>query len=214
MRGRNGLRSKLRCAIWSPPLALTLLCVTEAQAAQKHARDRSFFQYGVALVAEFVATTGRLCPGGAACIFGSGGGIAARGGWRASNQWYFGGVYEVSKHDAHTLYRLATFQQLRGEARYYIWTTRSTQPVFTLGGGLAGLGNELGIDAWGPIGSCAVGFESEVSNNVGLGLAVAYRAAMFNSFTDSAGTRRYGGPVQMIGIELSIDLLDRSGGAW
>ena len=80
-----------------------------------------YLQYGVAVVAEGVASAGDVCPGGAKapCILGSGGGLAVRVGYRSRGPWYVGGAYEFIKMDSGNLYRLGIFQQLRAEIRYY-----------------------------------------------------------------------------------------------
>jgi hypothetical protein len=53
-----------------------------------------YLQYGVALVAEAVVSAGDVCPAGAEapCIFGSGGGLAVRVGYRSRGPWYASGA--------------------------------------------------------------------------------------------------------------------------
>src|SRR4051794_28792156 len=61
-----------------------------------------YLQYGVALTGEFVMSPGGICdtpPNVRECILGSGGGVAARVGYRTAGPWYFGPAYELSKQD-------------------------------------------------------------------------------------------------------------------
>ena len=90
---------------------------------------------------------------------GSGGGIAARGGYRFPGSWYFGGSYEFSKQDPSQLYRLAILQQLRAEGRYYIVTSRATEPYLSASAGAFAYGNAWSVDVWGPMASLGAGVE-------------------------------------------------------
>src|SRR5205085_12042020 len=107
----------------------------------------------------------------APCILGSGGGITARLGRRSAGPWYFGGAYELTKQDPNKLYRLATLQQLRFEARYYITTGRDTQPYASFGGGLAIYGNEGGADTVAGVAYLAIGVETQLSRRTVIGVA-------------------------------------------
>ncbi len=168
-----------------------------------------YLQYGVSLTAEFLASAGRLCevlteP----CILGSGGGIAVRIGKRTASPWYFGGAYELSKQDPNKLYRLAILQQARVEARYYLDTGRDVQPYGHFGGGVAGYGNEWGIDTFGPMGFLALGAEVQLSRKRVVGASLAYRMMYLSGFTDSSLTAREGGVVQFVGLDLILEARD------
>jgi hypothetical protein len=165
-----------------------------------------YLQYGIAFTAEFVTSAGGICANvDDPCILGGGGGITARVGRRSAGPWYFGGAYELTKQDPHELYRLATLQQLRGEARYYVTTGRDTQPYAAFGAGLAGYGNEMGFDTWGPSVFTAIGVETQLSRRTVIGLAVAYRVMRFARFTDSSGAERDAGYAQFFGIDLTLE---------
>ena len=67
------------------------------------------------------------------CIFGSGGGLAIRVGYRSRGPWYVGGAYESSRQDPSNLMRLAILQQLRAESRYYFDRAIASRPTRTRG---------------------------------------------------------------------------------
>jgi hypothetical protein len=165
----------------------------------------SFIQYGVALTAEFVAAAGPICDANAPCVLGSGGGIAARAGWRSAGPWYLGGAYEISKQDPNELYRLGVLQQLRAEARYYISTGLTTSPFFTAGLGVAAYGNELAFDTWGPLASVGFGAETQISRLFVVGYAIAYRAILLRAFYEPSSTLREAGVAQIVGLDLQLE---------
>jgi hypothetical protein len=165
-----------------------------------------YLQYGVAITTEIVADAGKMCStAGIPCILGSGGGIVARIGRRSAGPWYFGGAYELSKQDPASLYRFATLQQLRAEARWYLNTGLDTYPYATATSGAVTYGNEWGIDTYGPIESLGVGLESQISRRTVVGVAFSYRVLWLNEFHDSAGNDRAGSLVQMAGIDLFVE---------
>lgn len=168
---------------------------------------RAFFQYGLSFTGEAVAYAGPICSSAPAapCIFGSGGGVAARVGRRARTPFYFGVAYEFSKHDPSQLYRLAILQQLRFEARYYLLTATKLQPFVLGAAGVNAYGNLWGIDTGGPGASIGIGVEAQVAYAATVGLSLGYRVLGFTSFTDSAGTARDGGIAHVFGIDLSLE---------
>jgi len=173
----------------------------------------NYIQYGVSFTGEFVAAPGHICAnagtaGNAPCIFGSGGGVAIRVGYRSAGPWYFGGAYELSKQDPNQLYRLAILQQLRGETRYYFPTGWDTSPFVSGGLGVAVYGNEGAIDTVAPSIFAAVGAETQLSRRMVVGVALAYRLLYFTAFTDSSGTARSAGLAQVVGLDLSLEARD------
>lgn len=170
-----------------------------------------YFQYGVALAAEVVASAGPICDTPAApCILGPGGGIAVRAGWRGAGPIYLGGAYEVTKQDPSKLYRLALLQQARAEGRYYFMNARVTEPYAALGLGVAGYGNEWGVDTWGPGGSLGFGVEYQVSQRTVIGMALNYRLIYFSRFTDTSGAARDAGIAQLVGFDFVLEQRDPS----
>ena len=171
---------------------------------------RHFLQYGLAFTGEVVAYAGPMCSSAApaACILGSGGGVAIRVGRRARAPWYFGAAYEFSKQDPGQLYRLAILQQLRAEARYYFETRTRFTPLLYGAAGVNTYGNIWGIDTIGPGVSLGGGVEAQVAPNTIIGLTIAYRALGFTGFTDSAGNSRSGGIAHVVGIDLSLETRD------
>ena len=133
------------------------------------------------------------------CILGSGGGVVARLGRRSAGPWYFGGAYELSKQDPSSLYRFATLQQLRAEARWYLDTGRDIYPYATAGSGAVTYGNEWGIDTYGPIATLGIGIEAQISRRTVVGLALSYRFLGLRNFLDSSGFERDTSVAQIVG---------------
>lgn len=169
-------------------------------------RPAAFVEFGVALGGEVVASTGGLCPGGTRvpCIFGSGGGLTTRVGYRFPSPLYVGGAYELSKQDANNLLRLAILQQLRFEARYLLDSVSRHAPFVTAGAGVAGYGNEWSIDTWGPTAFVGVGIETQLSRTSIFDVSLVYRPVRFRGWTDRAGLHRDGGVVSFVAFELAL----------
>lgn len=168
-----------------------------------------YLQYGLALTAETVSAPGPICDNTAVpCILGPGGGVAVRVGWRGTGSLYFGGAYELSKQDPNKLLRLAILQQVRAEGRYYFVSGRDTEPYISTGLGLAGYGNEWGIDTWGPAAFLGLGVETQLTRRTVVGVALAYRLLYFKSFTDTTGAARDAGIAQLIGLDLVLEQRD------
>ena len=179
-----------------------------------------YLQYGPALIAELIgplSSPGPMCSGAvrsdgqkeSTCILGSGGGVVLRGGIRAAGPWYFGAAYSLSKQDSNKLMRLPLLQQLRGEARYYIRPDFQTQPFGSFGLGVAAYGNEFGFsDTLGPQAFVGGGAETQLSQRYVLIVALAYRAMLFNKFTDSSGALRPSGVATALGLEFGLESRD------
>lgn len=168
-----------------------------------------YVQYGVALTAEVVTAPGPICASTAApCILGSGGGIAARVGYRAPGAWYLGGAYEFSKQDPSQLYRLAILQQLRGEARYYFVTSKITEPYVSGGAGAFAYGNAWGVDVWGPMAWLGAGVEVQITRTRVIGMGLTYRLLYTTRFTDSSNTPRDPGIAQVLGLDIVLEARD------
>jgi hypothetical protein len=165
--------------------------------------------YGVGIVAEIPASTGRLCDDTNPCILGSGAGVAARLGFDTPNRRLLGIVYSVTKQDSAKLYRLATLQQLRAEGRLGFNTHRIFEP-FVLGGlGAAAYGNEWAIDTYGPLISLGVGGRLEVAHAAFVALSLNYRGFRSVAFTDDSGVSRPVALVQLVGFDISFETLDK-----
>jgi hypothetical protein len=181
--------------------------------------ERAYLQYGVALAAEGVASPGPICKEVAVsilqslgasntnCILGSGGGVAARAGWRPSQLLYIGGAYEMTKQDPNQLYRLGILQQARAEGRRYFPNGRESAPFVLVAAGVHGYGNEWGIDTWGLDASLGVGLEVELGGPV-LELSLAYRAMYFRAWTDTSELPHDSGVAHFLGFEVSIEAKD------
>ena len=168
-----------------------------------------YLQYGVAFTAEVVSAAGPICdnvtvPG----IIGPGGGVAVRAGYRGAGALYIGGAYELSKQDPNKLLRLAILQQARVEGRYYLTSGRETEPYFSAGLGIAGYGNEWGVDTFGPAGFFGVGLESQITRRTVVGVALAYRLLYYKDFRDTTGAPRNAGVCQLIGLDFVLEQRD------
>lgn len=169
----------------------------------------AYLQYGVAFTAEFVSAPGPICDNVTVpCILGPGGGVAVRAGWRGPGPLYLGGAYELSKQDPNKLYRLATLQQARAEARWYFMTGRDVEPFGAAGAGVAGYGNEWTVDTWGPQGHLGAGVEAQITRRTVVGVGLSYRLMWFQSFTDTSGAARDAGLAQLVGIDLLLEQRD------
>jgi hypothetical protein len=165
-----------------------------------------YVQYGVALTAEVVSAAGPICDNvSVPCILGPGGGVAVRVGWRGTGALYLGGAYELSKQDPNKLLRLAILQQARAEARYYFVSGRDTEPYLAGGLGVAGYGNEWGVDTWGPAGFVGLGLETQITRRTLIGVALAYRLLYFQKFQDTTGAPRDAGLAQLIGLDFVLE---------
>lgn len=167
-----------------------------------------YLNIGIAFAAE-VPTGGDFCTEPALCILGPGGGVVVRGGRRVRGEWYLGAAYEISKQDPAKLFRLATLQQLRFEARRYFATGREWVPYASGGAGLVGYGNELRIATWGPALSVGVGLETQIANGPLLGFSVSYRPAYFVDRLSAGGRSWEPGLTHIFSLELAIEGTER-----
>ncbi len=179
-----------------------------------------YLQYGPALTAELIgvlSTPGAMCSQAVSangqpestCILGGGGGVAWRTGVRVAGPWYFGGAYALSKQDSNKIMRLPILQQLRGEARYYVRPDYQTQPYGAFGLGLAAYGNEGAFtDSLGPLAFLGAGVETQLSQRYVLVAGLAYRAMLFNKFTDSSGALRPSGITTSFALEFGLESRD------
>ncbi len=165
-------------------------------------------QYGIGLGGDANLTSGRICPPGAftPCILGSGGGLAIRGGYRPSGPWYFGGAYQFAKLDSNNQYRLAIFQQLRGEMRYFIDFGSRVTPYVQWGVGGVWYGNEWGASTGGAAVQGGGGMEFEITRFALVGLDIAYVPVLLAGYTDTTGQKRETGISQFMRFELTIEL--------
>jgi uncharacterized protein YodC (DUF2158 family) len=122
-----------------------------------------------------------------------------------------GGAYEVSKQDAHALYRVALLQQARAEVRWYLPTGRALSPFFLAGAGVGGYGSgwwPLGrVDTWGPSGTLGGGVELQLGGPV-LVVSLAYRPMYLNSWYDSSPLYHDAGVAHFVGLEAAVEAQD------
>jgi len=211
-RPRKAPRFALTAAAASA--ALWHVNLASAQESQRPPPNNTeYFQYGVGLAVEQLASGGDVCPAHATtpCILGSGGGLAIRMGYRSRGPWYVGGAYEFSRQDSSNLLRLAILQQLRVEGRYYADAGNRLTPYGGLGFGAAFYGNEWNASTAGPTLSAGLGLEFQVTQSTVIGGSLNYRAFLLRGWTDSTGQDRADrylgfGLAHMIGLELTLEL--------
>jgi hypothetical protein len=162
-------------------------------------------QYGVGFDGEFVIAPGDICPKTEPCILGSGGGITANIGLLYGRSSYAGIAYSLTKQNPSRLYRFATLQEGRLEIRRYLESERDTRLFGAIGTGLAGYGEEWGVDTYGPLIMAAVGAEVELSAKTVAVASLGYRAVRFSSFRDSAGTERNWGVSHFMSLEVALE---------
>ena len=196
-----------------------VLLHTEGAAAQGNVGPSpasfDYFQYGGALTAETVPSAGHICPSDAVqpCILQGGGGLVIRAGYRSRSPWYLGGAYEFSRHDSSNLLVLPILQQIRAEGRYYWDQGQRLQPYLLGGLGFALNGDEWAAETAGAVGALGLGLEFQVSPELVVGGALAYRPLLLRQWTDSAGQLRADalagfGLAHLISIELGVELRD------
>jgi hypothetical protein len=191
------------------PVETTTRPLVDLQNAPPPPTNIVYLQYGVAFTSEVVTAAGPICDNVTVpCILGPGGGVAIRAGWRGTGAIYLGGAYELSKQDPQKLLRLAILQQARGEGRYYFVSGRDIEPYLQGSAGVAGYGNEWGVDTWGPAASLGAGVEAQITRRTVVGLALNYRFVYFQKFQDSAGADRAAGVAQLFGLDLVLEQRD------
>lgn len=166
-----------------------------------------FLQFGIAFTGEFNLHPGAICPADAEvlCIIGSGGGIAARGGYRSRGPWYVGGAYEFNRIDTRSLMRLGILQQARAEMRYYLNLGLRIEPYFTSGLGAVVFGNEWGVETFGATTFAGLGFEVQLSRTTVVGAALIYRPILLAGWTDRADQHRPVGIAHFLGFEVVLE---------
>jgi hypothetical protein len=212
----------MRAVLWVS-LAVLLLGGTASAAPEDDSRGAStqkpppinvhYLQSGVALAAELVPFPGAVCPEDAVapCILGGGAGLAIRVGHRARRPWYFGGAYELTRHDSSNLLRLPILQQIRVEARRYVDFGRRLVPYAIVGAGATVYGNEFGVQTAGLLGSLGLGAEYQLNRSALVGAALAYRPMLVRRWTDSADQVRAAGPAgfglaHVVSLEFTLEM--------
>ncbi len=172
-----------------------------------------YAQYGLAFGGDFDLASGGICPTKAVtpCIIGSGGGLTLRGGYRPAGPWYFGAAYQFSKLDSDNLIRLAIFQQLRFETRYFLDFGSRITPFLEWGGGGCVYGNLWGVSTGGAIVRGGVGFQFEITRFVVVGMALAYSPALLAGYTDATNQKRDTGITHFLHFEVLLELKSELG---
>jgi hypothetical protein len=206
----------MRTAALALGVTLSVPALAQEEAVgQKPPTSVHYLQYGVALVAEGVASGGNVCPAGAEtpCILGPGGGLAVRVGYRSRGAWYVGGAYEFSRQDSSNLMRLAILQQLRAETRYYFDEGNRITPYVTAGGGAVLYGNEWSNDTGGIQAFAGIGAEFQMSERAVVGAALVYRPLLLRGWNDATGEHRADeylgfGFAHLLAFEVTLELRD------
>jgi len=169
--------------------------------------DTGYVQYGGALSAEFLASSGGICPEGMSvpCVIGSGGGLGVRAGYRFHAPFYLGMAYEFSKHDAHKAIYLAILQQVRAETRYFLPVPGPYRPFLTAGVGAVGYGSQWSLEAVGGMALIGFGLEVEFTSSSLMSLILSYRPILLKNWQDSALLDRPTGVLSLVGLEVGFE---------
>lgn len=124
-----------------------------------------------------------LCPSGADCIFGTGGGI----GGRVERRWPTGialsVVYEAWFHDSSSVWEVSTLQMIGAGLRYFFMEEIMWHPYVGVQGGLAIFGDTLKASGIGGAVEPIIGIEWELSQTLAFTFALAGRMFLTSSFT-------------------------------
>lgn len=157
----------------------------------------------VHLEAVFPIVTRPLCPPGAACIFGGGAGVGLLFERRWRTGWAIGGAYDLWILDGNGVHEVTTIQDLAVSLRYRFLRQNISHPFVAGQIGALLLGDSFGVAAAGGSVEAIVGVEIEMSPNLALVVASAWRLFMTSSFeTGNDGVRR----VEDQGVNLGATL--------
>ncbi|MFW5924658.1 MAG: hypothetical protein ACOCV4_00750 [Myxococcota bacterium] len=157
----------------------------------------------VHLDAVFPVATEPLCPPGAECIFGSGAGVGAIFERRWRSGWAIGGAYDLWILDGNGVHEVTTIQNPAVSLRYRFLRRNMSHPFVAGQIGALLLGDSFGVAAAGGSVEGIVGVEIEMSPNLALVVASAWRLFMTSSFeTGNDDVRR----VEDQGVNLGATL--------
>jgi hypothetical protein len=156
-----------------------------------------------------LASAGAVCSDSpqAPCVFGSGGGLAVRLGYRYHAPFHLGVAYECSKLDAHKVVVLPILQQLRAEMRYFVPWLPPHSPFLVVGAGAAGYGGEWSVQTFGAVTLGGVGIEWHLSQSTVLTTSLTYRPMLLKAWVDPTGQNRPSGVLSFVALELSVEQL-------
>lgn len=164
--------------------ALTAAYGPPAHASEGHAsvsviplpRRRPAFIVGDLLVHGVVpVVAGTLCPTGASCLFGGGGGLGLSLELRWPTGIGAGVAYDAWFLNGHGVFKPTIIQSIRGVFRYVLPTDIVTHPFVRTGFGLTLLGDQNDIATLGLSVDAAIGGEFELSDTFALNMAVGLR---------------------------------------
>ena len=125
----------------------------------------------------------RLCPDGAACIFGTGGAVGASFQRRWRRGIALGIGYELALQDGKGVYELTVVQSLRGLFQYAALPERWVHPLFRISAGPALIGDSFSVAAFGGVGEFQIGAEFELSEKSAAIAAFGWSLIRTRSFT-------------------------------
>lgn len=172
-------------------------------------QSRGYTLGGVGFATEVILSPGALCRRtDEPCVFGSGAGIFATGGYRFPSGWSVGGTYEMTKHESNKIYRLAMLQQLQFNLRYLAPSGRAVAPWAGCGVAAIGYGESWGFDTGGGSTFLEGGAEIQLSRSSSLRLGAAYRGLVFGGYVDSATQKRPAAFAQTFGLIVALESHD------
>jgi len=129
----------------------------------------------VHLAAVASVASSALCPRGADCIFGSGGGVGGSLERRWPSGLALGLAYDAWFVESGGVWELGVLHVLSARIRWALLQSRSVHPFAWLGVGALVFGDTLRIATVGAAGDVAVGLEVEVTETIALSFALPFR---------------------------------------
>jgi hypothetical protein len=135
--------------------------------------------------------TRRLCPGNAACIYGSGFGLGALVERRYRSGVGLGVAYDVSFLGGDNVFELSTLQKLSVSFRHFFLLRSAAHPFFGVEVGAVLFGDTFRVSTGGFHVDGRAGVEVEVTNTLSFTLYAVVRALYTVPFTSQPdGVRR------------------------
>lgn len=144
-----------------------------------------------------------LCPPGADCVFGAGGGVGGSLERRWPTGMSLGLAYDAWFLDSNNIYELALMQMLSARVRYYMLQDTALHPHLGVGAGALIFGDTLQIATVGFAVEVSVGVEWEVTESIAVSAALPWRLFTTSSFQT---TRDRAERAEEAGINLAVSL--------
>lgn len=156
----------------------------------------------------FPVQTQALCPEGAACILGRGGGFGAAMQFRWSGGLHLAVSYDAWLTEGGGVYVPTSLQFIQTHIGYILPTSGPVHPFLQLGGGMHFVGERLHQAALGASLDVVLGVEAELHANYAVSLALGTRWLSSETFvTDADGVVRGGSLPLTAAVYVSLGLV-------